>query len=220
MSRTVLFLLIVSLVWVSRFATAAPEDYASPLRFAVELDYSPIKFHGLFIDPGTGADAALSQGTTGLWAEWIPLTRWGKLGVGIGYHYVFSRTINFSTGDTSRFNAHLVQLGASYRLDYFRSQYVVPYARLALAAAIPRIIDTSANSETRINLPTQKGIEIAFGGEFLLNWLEPKAALNLDREIGINNLFLFAEYVSFNSPSGSVVDISYRAVRGGVRCEF
>ena len=105
-------------------------------------------------------------------------------------------------------------------LDFLHNQYVVPYGRFALAVAIPRIIDNFGTSETRTNLPTQKGIEFAFGGEFLLDWLEPRAAANLDREIGINHLFLFGEYVSFTSPTGSVADLSYTAVRGGVRCEF
>jgi hypothetical protein len=203
-----------------RLARAAPEDYASPLNFALEIHYSPVKYSNSLLDPGTGTSAGLSQSAAGFWAEWLPITRWGKLGLGLGYHYVFSRTTIYSTGDTAKLSANVAQIGASYRLDYLPNQYVVPYGRFALSIVFPHLIETVGGVETRPSLANQKGTELAFGAEALLDWIEPKSAGNLDRDQGINNMYLFAEYVKFTSPTGASADLSYTAVRGGMRVEF
>jgi hypothetical protein len=210
---------LVGLVLPPR-AEAAPEDFASPLHFAVELHYSPIKFSSYFIDPVTGLAAAPSQSAAGFWAEWMPITQWGKLGVGLGYQYIFDRVAVYSSGDSAKVLAHAAEVGLTYRLDYLRNQYVVPYGRFAVALLFPRLVQTLSGTETKANLASQKGTELAFGAEVLLDWLEPRSAANLDREQGINNLFLFAEYTIFDSPSGASADLSYRALRAGFRAEF
>ncbi len=205
---------------LSSVGLADPEEYASPLRFAVELHYGPIKYKSFFLDPATGADVSPSQSAAGFWAEWMPITKWGKIGVGVGYQYVFSRTALFSTGDTGSVSANVASLGASYRLDYFRNQYVVPYARFALAFVIPRQVNTVGSIETKPSNSTQQGTEVAFGGEVLLDWIEPRSAANLDRDQGINNMYLFAEYVSFNSPSSASLNLTTKGLRAGMRVEF
>jgi len=213
-------LLLLFALLAGRLANASVEDFASPLRFGLDVFYSPIHYNAFFLDPGTGIDASLSQSAAGFYFEWIPITRWGKLGIGAGYQYVFSRTITYSTGDTSSLSANCVEVGLSYRADFFHDQYVVPYGRFALTTVFPHEVTTVGGVETRPSQPSQRGTQIAFGGEVLIDWLEPKSAANLDRDQGINNLFLYGEYIKFTSPTGVASDLSYSGFRAGFRAEF
>ncbi len=213
-------LFILFVVLFSRLAAADVEDYSSPLRFGLDLYYAPIKYNAFFLDPGTGLDASLNQSAAGFYFEWIPITRFGKLGVGVGYEYIFARTVTYSTGDISKISANVVELGLSYRADFLPNQYVVPYGRFAFAIVLPREITTVGGVETRPTQPSQRGTQVAFGGEVLLDWLEPHSAFNLDKDQGINNLFLYGEYIKFSSPAGATSDLSYSGFRAGFRAEF
>lgn len=212
-------LLFVFSLWTAA-AFGSAEDYASPLSFGLDIHYSQVKYSGFFVDPLTAADVAPAQSGAGLYFEWLPITRWGKLGLGVGYQYVFNRTVTYSSSDTSKMSANVIEVGATYRLDYFLNQYVVPYGRFALAFVFPHENATVGGVEVKPSHSMQKGTEVAFGGEVLLDWLEPRSAANLDRDQGINNLYLFGEYIKFTSPSGASADLSYSGFRAGMRAEF
>ncbi|MDD5223559.1 MAG: MXAN_2562 family outer membrane beta-barrel protein [bacterium] len=95
-----------------------------------------------------------------------------------------------ASAETTEFQIAPVGLNLTYRLAYFKNQFLVPYGRAGL--------DLYAFRERKEGNTTisgyRTGYHFAFGGAFLLDWLSPESGVNLDLDWGINNTYLIFEY--------------------------
>ncbi len=95
-----------------------------------------------------------------------------------------------SSGESTSFQIAPVGLNLTYRLAYFKNQFLVPFGRAGLDCYLFR--ERKEGSTTISGYRT--GYHDAFGGAFLLDWLSPESAVNMDLDWGINNTYLIFEY--------------------------
>jgi hypothetical protein len=90
------------------------------------------------------------------------------------------------------------------RIDMFARRFgvpLVPYAKLGLACALWWVNDgvgTATNDAGVKGRDTSFGTQAAIGGMFLLDILEPSAALGADNDSGVNNSYIFFEWAMSN----------------------
>jgi len=126
-----------------------------------------------------------------------------ELGVGVGYTSKsakgFVQGTTARSGDTTSLRILPLTLALTYRLDLFASRFpLVPYARVALERYQWWV--TSGGGGTSSGLPGKNsgtgatnGWSGALGLAFLLDFLDPTLAREMDRDIGINNTYLFVQ---------------------------
>ncbi|MCX5859137.1 MAG: MXAN_2562 family outer membrane beta-barrel protein [Proteobacteria bacterium] len=95
-----------------------------------------------------------------------------------------------SSGESIEFQIAPIGLNLTYRLMYFKNQFLVPFGRAGLDIYLFR---ERKEGDTTIS-GYRTGYHYAFGGAFLLDWLSPESGVNLDLEWGINNTYLIFEY--------------------------
>ncbi len=130
---------------------------------------------------------------------------YGALDLGVGVGWSSKTAKGFIQGDTTRSGDDTslrilpLTLSLTYRFDMFASRFpVVPYARLALERYQWWV--TSGGGGTSSGLPgldsgtgATNGWSGALGLAFLLDFLDPTLAREMDRDIGINNTYLFVQ---------------------------
>ncbi len=78
---------------------------------------------------------------------------------------------------------------------------IVPYGKLGLGMALWRASTDNGVStapDGTVGKGRTWGTHMALGGMFLLDFLDPSAALGFDEEVGVNNSYLFAEWQWLN----------------------
>jgi len=103
------------------------------------------------------------------------------------------------SGDNTSLRILPLTLALTYRLDLFASRFpLVPYARVALERYQWWV--TSGGGSTSPGLPgldsgtgATNGWSGALGLAFLLDFLDPTLAREMDRDIGINNTYLYVQ---------------------------
>lgn len=107
-------------------------------------------------------------------------------------------------------------LSAIYRLSFHEKQPIVPYAEGGVGYfTFMELRDDDGG-------PKFAGAPVTFfaaGAAFLLDWLDPKAVRDLDREYGINHVYLTAEYREIIGLDDTY-DFSSRVIGGGIMMEF
>lgn len=228
--------LIVGLLLIASCLFAATDDTSettvkkwtgSPLQFGLDLQYyAPVyKKYAYAIDGAGQANTSDQSGRAAqISFEWLPFgNEIGKLGIGVssGFVGVTNASITQSYGGqlyTRAVNLFVIpsQFFISYRLDYFTNQLIVPFAKIGGSANWVRQVVEGGD-----DYHMTYGVDYSVGGELCLNAFEPKAGRLFDAQFGVNGTYLVFDYTRsdpFNSTSA--LNLSYEAVRFGMRFEF
>jgi hypothetical protein len=199
-------------------ATARKNDH-SPQNAAFELRFGPYKPK---VDDGLATpvyDDFFGDGRRymfGFELDWqaLRIPYLGSLGVGAGWGYTQMSAVNrLPEGSTETANVSQessLNIMPFYgvgvlRIDTFARRFgvpIVPYGKFGLAYAFWWVNDgvgTATSEETGLlGKDASFGTQAALGGMFLLDVLEPSAALGADNESGVNNSYLFFEWSMSN----------------------
>jgi hypothetical protein len=158
--------------------------------------------------------------SVGLELDWqlfrIPYLGTLSPGLGIGYTKMSARSFVVGTGQRSGEDTGLtifpLYLVAVLRADYIARETpipLVPYIKFGLGAAPWRI--TNGGGTARVGDSAGSGISVgpqfALGGMFLLDFLDPASAMNLDNEVGINNSYFFMEWYDSKLGLGNQLEV-------------
>jgi hypothetical protein len=143
-------------------------------------------------------------------------------------------TAGVPSSDTAILNLFPLRLTAGYHFDMLARWWnvpLVPYVGAGISyyfwwstngvGHVSSWSDTTGNS-----FKASGGIfgyHVLGGIKFLLDWLDPSAAMSLENEIGIKNTYLFVEYqASFidNFGNGSSMNLSGNNIMFGMMMEF
>lgn len=159
--------------------------------------------------------------------EWQFFKKLGKLGLKIGSGISFSQgsgkwaptSPNFGTGREPRekYSFYLFpnNVALSYRADYFNKQIIVPYGE----AGFDYFTFAEVRDDNKFSYGGAMAWHVAGGLAFSLNWLNPSAMIELDKEQGINNIYLVAEYRIITGLD-SEFDFSDNVINGGFFIEY
>lgn len=156
------------------------------------------------------------------------------LGGSIGYSQDTGKQKMKSTlvdsGDTTKFHLIPLKLDIVYRFDYLAQRYnvpLVPHVKVGFdyyiwwitngVGTVPKSADGSTGRGGTF------GGHLSIGLSFLLDFLSPSMAQTFDTDIGVNNTYIFAEYVmSWVNDFGSSnsFDLSSKTFLAGVAFEF
>ena len=185
-----------------------PRQLESNQKFAFELRFGP--YRPAIDDPFPqqkpyetvfGSDARLAFG---LELDWqvlrIPFV--GTLGPGIGWGYThMSAPALFNTGEESAEETNLAIMPmygvAVLRVDELARRTAVPLVGYAKAGLGYGIYWTGNDQETQRRGNTW-GTHFALGGMFLLDVIDRRSAVEIDNEWGVNNTYLFVEWMVSN----------------------
>lgn len=186
-----------------------PHAMESPQHYALEFRFGPYKPQ---IDDGFSGVKPYSSvfGNTptfffGGEFDWqaLRIPSVGTIGPGIGLGYTRASTVAKirGTDSPSAENTYLsilpIYATAVLRVDVFARQIgipVVPYGKLGIGCGLFWMGNdraTQAQGHTW-------GMHYALGGMLLLDSIDNQAAMQLDNEFGINNSYLFFEWVVSN----------------------
>ena len=242
---------IVALASLARSARADesdfPKKYQSKQWFAFEARFAPY-WPAIDSQPGLtgkpyyntfgGMARLLVSGEFDFQAIRIP--HFGSLGPGLSFGYTEMSApapVVGGNGQLSGENTNLevfpFYLVAVLRVDVLLRDYripFVPYAKAGLAFTLWRsFTDTGGTS----CIPTSSGNSCAFGGTWgeqfalggmlNLDWIDQRAAGNLDQATGINHTYLFAEWMfanldNFGSSKG--LRVGTNTIAAGLAFEF
>jgi hypothetical protein len=138
----------------------------------------------------------------------------GRLGAGVGGGYTLMSATNRPPPGSTESAANVSQESSLnimpfysvgvLRVDTFARSFgvpLVPYAKLGLSYAFWWVNDgvgTATNDAGTKAKDVSIGTQSALGGMFLLDILEPSAALGADNDSGVNNSYLFFEWSMSN----------------------
>lgn len=157
--------------------------------------------------------------------EWHWFKRFGRLGPKLGGGLVIAtgsgrfqdtnRTGGLDPKESLTFLTLPFTAGAIYRMQYWDKQILVPYAEGGgVAFSFAELRDDNQSPKFGVAW----GAYGAAGVAFNMSFLDTISMLELDREYGINNIYLVAEYrylLSFGS-----FDFTSGVINGGFLAEF
>ncbi|MCB0349840.1 MAG: hypothetical protein KDD38_01575 [Bdellovibrionales bacterium] len=112
-----------------------------------------------------------------------------------------------------------LNVGAIYRLHYFKNQWIVPYVEGGLDAfCFGETRDDDQNPSIGAKLGIAPATHFSLGGSISLG-KNANSFLDLDREYGINAVYLTFEYRNYISLSDKF-DFSGEALTGGITAEY
>lgn len=204
----------------------SPQDSAASFRVGVASFPNLSNASGIYFTDVYGEDKKpLLLGDY----EWQFFRSFGKLGIKIGSGLMlangkgrFRTQVQTPTGPTDeaeeKYNFFMFpnSLSAIYRLDIFNKQWLVPYGEIG--------VDYLAFVEARddgndIKFGGAPHFHFAVGGAFLLDTLGKDMIVELDRQYGINHMWLTAEYRRLESMGGDF-DFSDDLINAGIMVEF
>lgn len=106
-------------------------------------------------------------------------------------------------------------VSAIYRLRFHEKQPVIPFAEAG--AGYFTFMELRDDGDTKFSAAPVTFLSA--GAAFLLDWLDPKAVRDLDREYGVNHVYLTAEYREILGLDDTY-DFSSRVISGGIMMEF
>ena len=222
-------------------------SYESPQHFAIEFRVAPYRPQ---IDEDPGLTSAPYQAVFGdmyraeiaLEMDWqaLRIPHVGTIGPGLsaGATEMSNRATLRSTGKPSGENTNLsiypLYAVAVLRVDFFQRELhvpLVPYVKGGVGLAFWRASNDTATSEIKdaAGNVTSRGLGHTWGTHFAagvaihLNAFDPTAARNLDETMGINNTYLFGEYMMSDLKGigqQNVLFVGTRTFLGGLAFEF
>ncbi len=134
----------------------------------------------------------------------------GTLGLNasVGYGGVSGKALERTgarSGDTTTFRMVPIRLGAFYRFDWLQERYGVPVV-LAGEAGLTRIQWRTSSESGVSDFVTDEGVRSVGSGTtygwhagatfyLLLDTFDPRMAMNFDADSGVNNSYLFVNYM-------------------------
>ncbi len=160
--------------------------------------------------------------------EWQFFRGFGKLGLNLGGGFATGKGNGRFTTDPSGgvwgldalevYNFFLLPLsaGLTYRFAYFHNQIIVPYVT---GGADYYVFAETRDDAKKFNYGATPLFHVAGGAAFLLDWFNRSSMVALDKDYGINHLYLTAEYRLVERISGQF-DFSNQIVSGGFMVEY
>ncbi|WP_437930012.1 MXAN_2562 family outer membrane beta-barrel protein [Sorangium sp. So ce291] len=191
------------------------ERYGSPQSFAFELRFGPYspevdeEFSGTGPYKATFGDS--QQFYFGMEFDWLPLRipYVGLIGPGVGWGYTsgsagaFEADTAIRTEEVTSLTIMPMHLSAVVRADELMRRTgipIVPYAKVGLGMGL--WYSVSGPRTAKVDGVRGEGItwgtHLALGGMLTLNWLDRRAASQLDEATGINHTYLFGEWTYAN----------------------
>lgn len=225
---------------LSVLIAAGPALAESPRDMILEIKFGPFRPS---IDSEFGGKASPYKDTMGggsvlmtqIEYEYELYNHIGVAAVGASVGYARDTgTARLSDGkasnDPTAFNVIPLALSAVYRFDYLAHKYRIPFVP-HLKAGFDYYIWWIKNSvgkvaKTKDGAVGQGGTfggHVTFGLAFHMDFLSPEMAQTFDVDMGVNNTYLFAEYVmSWVNDFGSSrsFDLSSRTFLFGIAFEF
>jgi hypothetical protein len=142
-------------------------------------------------------------------------TGFGSLeaGLGAGYFEKFGRGVNSLNGqpaDSTGFKVLPLRAFLAYRFDLLARLYnipIVPFGRASLDRYQWWVLNgqgNTANSTGLVGRGATNGYSFSGGAAFLLDFLDSGVARDMDRDLGINDTYLFVDFTkSFVNDFGS-----------------
>ncbi len=236
----------LALAMIAPRAHAAESDFAkkheSTQWFAFELRFAPY-WPQIDSQPGlTGTPYKDIFGTmprllvSGEFdVQLLRIPHFGSLGPAFSFGYTQMSApapLADGSGQLSAENTNLevfpMYLAAVLRIDVLLRDFripIVPYAKLGIATTIWRsFTDTgTSNFMGKQAFGATWGEQIALGGMLNLDWIDRRAAVQLDESAGINHTYLFGEWMlanldNFGSSKG--LRVGTNTFCGGLAFEF
>jgi len=107
-----------------------------------------------------------------------------------------------STSDITTLIMVPLKISLVYNIDQFEKLYnfpLIPYLKAGLQYklwSITNSIGNTASVDGDTGSGAKKGYYWALGVRLLLDFMDPDSALDFDNDLGINNSYIFAEYLS------------------------
>jgi len=193
--------------------------YESPRRFAIDIHYGHFHFPAFDFD-GAGTFSSTKGHLVHATFEWLPIVTLGKLGFGVQFDYFVFPDAEVSAGRRVSMDMAVAGVHATYHLDFFFHQILVPYVRVGGSYAY---ISQGVGNGT-IPVPAKRQVnvlDVAGGLKFALFWLDRRGAVQLDSSHGVNDIYFVVEYAKWtNLQSGTSPNLGQDALRFGLRFEF
>lgn len=200
----------------------SPQNSAASFRFGVA------SFPNLQNASGIGFDHIYGEDKKPILLvdyEWQFYQGFGKLGLKVESGLMlasgkgqFATPYQGSTDAMEKYTFYMFpnSLAAIYRLDLFHRQWLVPFGEVG--------IDYLTFIEARddgndIKFGGAPHFHIAVGGSFLLDTLNREAMVDVDKQYGVNHIWLTAEYRRLES-LGANFDFSDDLFNAGIMVEF
>ncbi|MBI1859998.1 MAG: hypothetical protein HYR96_03650 [Deltaproteobacteria bacterium] len=160
--------------------SASAETVLKGKSFDSEARSYPIAAFDLRYAPAQNANGFAATAAL----EWIPISRYGKLGIGaeIGYLSIPSKDYEIPL------NARL-----SYRFDYAPNQFVVPYVASTHHIFSPRTAATQS-APAGVRYPLRSTMAQTVGIQFRLNNIDGHGGRSLGRALGVQSVYLSSEF--------------------------
>ena len=126
-----------------------------------------------------------------------------EVGIGAGYFEKYGHGIVSTTGlpgDSTAFKVVPLRLSLTYRFDYLAREFRIPFApfgRVSLDRYQWWVMNGSGNTANSNGLGgsgATNGYSVSAGLAFLLNFLDPGVAREMDRDLGINHTYVFVDF--------------------------
>ena len=202
-------------VWAALGAVAAPalaERIETPVDWQVEIKFGPYKPS---IDEEFGGSATPFEDIYGssdvlmglveidyqFWRGVGSFAVGGTIGYALDNGTAIIQGTETKSNDATTFNVLPLQLSLVYHFDYLATQYdvpLVPFVKVGVDYWIWWIRDAAGDT-------AQFGGGEGSGGTFgwhwsaglkvLLDWIDEDSSVSFDNEFGVNNSYLFAEFL-------------------------
>jgi hypothetical protein len=208
MKGTIVALLGAAAIGVGLAGTARAE---TPIEWQIEVKLGPYKanidreFSGATPFEDVYGSADVLMGLVEIdYQFWRDV---GSLGVGLTAGYALDKgtaidpSTNTKSGDSTAFNIVPISASLVYTFDYLAIEYdipFVPFAKAGLDYWVWWFRDSNediARSGGAKGQGATAGWHVGGGIKFLLDWFDPHSANSFDMEIGVNNSYIFAEFI-------------------------
>ena len=193
--------------------------YDSPLAFGLDLQYASITYPNYL---WSGEHAMEKQGHGLRFAlEWLPFgeINVGKLGIGIGAGLNQVKGVSYGTEQKASLTTVPLEAFLSYRFDYLRQQFFVPFVKAGPGLTFAR--PQTEYGPGRDAWYTYTGLSWAAGAELCLSPLEKRSARLLDQNFGINDTYIVFEYQKTVALGARrEIDLAHQEFRLGLRFEM
>jgi hypothetical protein len=138
------------------------------------------------------------------------------VGLGAGYFEKYGHGLlpdGSRAGDSTAFKVVPIRVSLTYRFDYLATQYnipLAPYARASLERYqwwVTNGAGSTANASGLSGSGATNGYSFSAGLALLLNFFDPGVAREMDRDLGINQTYIFVDatksYIKDFGSSGS-----------------
>jgi hypothetical protein len=195
---------------------------SSPQSFAFEMRFGPYKPE---VDESDNANGAYKRffGTAaqlyfGLEFDYLPIRipYVGAIGPGFGWGFTTTSATaplanGGDSGETTSLTIMPMHLSAVLRGDELMRRTgvpIVPYVKFGYGLGYWKASDSNGTS-TRVDaagkdltddantgVGTTSGYHLALGASLALNFLDPRAIASLDQTMGVNHVYIFAEWMN------------------------